>query len=110
MKQKLLILLLTAMLAPWAAQAQTTVVEIGDGTSTQYTLPVNMYYKHSLTQQIYTAEEIGMAGTISSIAFEYTYSNSFSMEGVQMYMMNVDKESFESNTDMVALDDATLVF
>ncbi len=93
------------------ARAQTTV-EIGNpqSTTTEHRFPVCMYYNHSLTQQIYTADEIGMAGTISSIAFEYTYSNSFSMEGVQMYMMNVDKESFESNTDIVALDDATKVW
>ena len=47
------------------ARAQETV-EIGDSesTTTNYTLPVNMYYHYSLTQQIYTAEEIGMAGTI----------------------------------------------
>ena len=103
--------LLLALVVPWAAVAQTTV-EIGnpESTTTQYTLPVNMYYNYSLTQQIYTADEIGMAGTINSIAFEYTNSASFSMNAVQVYMMNVDKANFESNTDMVALGDATLVW
>ena len=92
--------------------AKAEVVEIGnpEATTTQYTVPVNMYYNYSLTQQIYTACEIGTAGTINSIAFDYTNSASFSMEGVQVYMKLTDKSVFESNTDMVALDDATLVW
>ena len=110
-KKSLLLTLLLAILAPWAAQAQTTV-EIGDGTSTStyYYYPINMFYHYSLTQQIYTADEIGMAGTISSIAFDYAYTSEFSMEGVKMYMMNVDKETFESNTDMVQLSESDLVW
>lgn len=51
-----------------------------------------------------------MAGYISSIAFEYIVNESFSMEGVQVYMKNVSKSYFESNTDMVSLDGATKVF
>ena len=87
-------------------------VMIGDATSTttEYYLPVNMFYNYSLTQQIYTAEEIGMAGTINSIAFDYAYTNSFTMNNVQVYMMNVDKSSFESTTDMVSLANAELVW
>ena len=103
----LLLALFTSVTGAWANE-----VEIGnpESTNTQYTLPVNMLYNYSLTQQIYTADEIGMAGTITSIAFDYTYSSSFSMEGIQIYMMNVNKESFESNTDMVALGTATKVW
>ena len=89
-----------------------TPVMIGSpaSTTTQYTLPVNMYYNYSLTQQIFTAEEIGTAGTINFIAFDYTYSNSFSMENVQVYMKNVNKETFESNTDMVAISSSDKVW
>ena len=110
-KTSLLLLLLMALMAPWAANAQETV-EIGDATSTsaQYSLPVNMYYNYSLTQQIYTAEEIGMEGTINSIAFEYTPDISFTMNNVQVYMMNVDKASFESTTDMVQISASDLVW
>ena len=63
-----------------------------------------------MSQQIYTSDEIGMAGYISSIAFEYIVNESFSMEGVQVYMKNVSKSYFESNTDMVSLEGATKVF
>ena len=92
------------------AVAQSTEVTIGDGTSTGYYLPANMYYNYSLTQQIYTADEIGMAGTISAISFDYSNSSSFTMSGIKVFMMNTDKSSFASSTDMVAITGATLVY
>ena len=92
--------------------ARAEVVEIGDAssTNTQYYIPFNLYYNYSLSQQIYPACEIGTAGTINSIAFEYTYSSAFSMEDVQVYMMLTDKDNFETTTDMVPLTNATLVY
>ena len=60
------------------------IVEIGDGTSAYYHYPVNMYFNYSFTEQIYTAEEIGTAGTINSISFDYAYSSAFSMPNVTM--------------------------
>ena len=104
------LILLMALFVSWAASAQTTVT-IGTSTSSSgYYLPVNMFYHYSLTQQIYTAGEIGYAGTINSIAFQYAYSSSFSMSGTKVYMKHVSKSSFDSTTDMVDLSDATLVF
>ena len=88
------------------------IVTIGDEASnyTHYTLPVNMYYNYSLTQQIYTTEEIGTTGAITSIAFDYTNTLPFTTEGMKVYMKNVDKTTFDSDTDMVDLSDATLVY
>ena len=88
------------------------IVTIGDEASnyTHYTLPVNMYYNYSLTQQIYTAEEIGTTGAITSIAFDYINTLPFTTEGMKVYMKNVDKTTFDSDTDMVDLSDATLVY
>ena len=103
--------LLALLSVPWVAQGQT-LVTIGDETSTttEYTLPVNMFYHYSLTQQIYTASEIGMAGLITSIAFDYTYGTSFSMSGVQVYMKNVSKTGFTSTTDMEPVSASDLVW
>ena len=88
------------------------IVTIGDETSinTDYTLPVNMDYNYSLSQQIYTAEEIGTSGAITSIAFDYVNTLPFTTEGMKVYMKNVDKTTFDSDTDMVDLSDATLVY
>jgi|GEM_PF-2888326 len=112
MKRKtLLLFLLLALLAPWSAKAQQYVT-IGDSQSPFSTglFPVATGWYYSLSQQIYTSDEIGMAGYISSIAFEYIVNESFSIESVQVYMKNVSKSYFESNTDMVSLDGATKVF
>ena len=82
-------------------------VEIGDPESSrsEYHLPVNMFYESSLTQQIFTAEEIGAAGTINSLSFEYLHTSSFSLDGIQVYMKTVDdKATFNSNTDMVSVN------
>lgn len=48
------------------------MVCIGSGTSTNGYLPTYTYYNYSLTQQIYTAEEIGGSGAIMSIDFYST--------------------------------------
>ena len=113
MKKLLFILIVLAVLVPWAANAQTTVT-IGDSTGSQFTLPVNMFYNYSLTQQLYTAEEIteagGGAGTITSISFYYNYTDAFTMDGVRIYMLNVDRESFASSTDMEVVTENDLVF
>ena len=108
-KKSLLLTLLLAILAPWAAQAQETV-EIGTdgGTNNSTYLPGYNYYKYSLTQQIYTADEIGMAGTINSIAFKNT--GAVKTRTYNMYMLLTDKETFESDTDWVAMSDGDLVF
>ena len=81
-------------------------VEIGDPESSEsvYGLPVDMFYRSSLTQQIFTAEEIGTAGTINSLSFEHLYSQPFSLDGIQIYMKTVgNKSSFSSDTDMVSV-------
>ena len=82
---------------------------IGYGNSaTNNFLPSHSYYNYALTQQIYTADEIGSAGTIHSIAFynggaEKTRTYDF-------YLVATDKVSFSSNTDWVAVTDADKVF
>jgi hypothetical protein len=108
-KKLSIFMLLMALFAPWAANAQETVT-IGDGTSSNPTLPVHMVYAYSLTQQIFTADEIGMAGSITSIAFYHNPTSSLTMEDIQVYMMQVDKSVFASQTDIVPLTNATKIF
>ena len=83
-------------------------VEIGESVTTSNYLPSYSWYKQALSQQIYTAAEIGMAGTISFIAFynegaERTRSYDF-------YLKTTEKESFSSNTDWIAVAESDLVF
>ena len=89
--------------------ARATEVEIGDGgTSSNQYLPGYNFYNYSYTQQIYTADEIGMAGTINSIAFKNTGAEKTRTYNV--YMTLTDKETFSSNTDWVAISENDLVF
>lgn len=102
-----------AMLA--LAMGQTTKayeVEIGDEwtANTDCTFPVNTYFNYSLTQQIYTAGEIGVAGSITAISFKYAHTEPFYMEDVQIYMKHVSKGAFESDRDMVPVGSTDLVF
>ena len=83
-------------------------VEIGEATTTHNYLPSYNYYNYSLTQQIYTAAEIGTAGTINSIAFynggeEKTRTYEF-------YLKHTTKSSFSSKTDWVTVSASDKVF
>ena len=80
--------------------ARADVVEIGDGGTTNNTyLPGYNYYNYSYTQQIYTAEEIGTAGTINSIAFKNTGAEK--SRTYNIYFKLTEKASFSGGTDWV---------
>ena len=106
-------------LSDWSRTCQfkpteTQTVTIGDGTTSTAYYPISTYYNYSLTQQIYTADEIeaagGSAGTINSISFKYAYTGHLSMSGVKLYMLNTNKTAFSRDLDMVAITDANKVW
>ena len=106
MKRKsLLFLLLFALMAPWAAQAQE-IVTIGDGTTNNYNTPIGTYYNYSITEQLYTAAEIGMAGAISSISFNYAGTSAKDFT-ITVYMKNVEATDLSTG---ISLADAEIVF
>jgi hypothetical protein len=102
-KKSLLFLLLMAMFAPWAANAQTTV-EIGDGTSAGYYNPIGTYYNYSITEQLYTADEIGMSGSISSVSFYWAFNEEKNFN-ITMYMANVDAENLSTGISLAEADE-----
>ena len=82
--------------------------EIGTGETTNNYLPSYSYYNYVMTQQIYTPEEIGTAGTISCIAF---YN-----EGAErtrtydLYLATTEKSSFSDNADWITMTESDKVF
>jgi hypothetical protein len=78
----------------------TSKLVIGSGTSTSSYLPTNNYYRYSLTQQIYTAEEIGQEGLIKSIDF-YKNATTGMKRKLDIYMVNTEKTSFSSDSDWI---------
>lgn len=85
-----------------------SVVTIGNGTYYTPVLPFSSSVDYSLTQQIYTAEEIGMAGTITTIAFRF--NQSFSLEGVLVYLKHTNKTEFANENDVVPISASDKVF
>ena len=83
-------------------------IEIGEGTTTHNYLPTYNYYKYSMTEQIYTAEEIGTAGTISSIAFYNEGAEK--TRTLDFYLKTTTKTSFSSKTDWVTVAASDKVF
>jgi len=110
MKPKLLILLLMAVFAPWAANAQS--VTIGEGTSTSQYLPGNSYYNYAISQQIYTADEINASGNITSIAFYNAGAGTADNNArkFDIYMAHTTKTEFEGTSDWIALTDNDIVY
>ena len=83
-------------------------IEIGDFSANNQYIPSYNYYNYSLTQQIYTADEIGAAGTINWIAFynegaEKTRTYDF-------YLKATEKTSFSSNADWITVAASDKVF
>lgn len=79
--------------------------------SSNYALPLNNYYNYSYTQQIYTAEELGLPGTITSISYNYDYSLSNSSKSdVKIYMAHTPRGSFSSASDFIPVTQLTLVY
>ena len=105
-------MLLTVLFTVFAPITPAWAVEvtIGNGSYGSRILPFNTWFKYSLTQQIYTAEEIGVAGTINSIAFDYLRMQDFSVSGFKVYMKHITKPSFSSSYEMVAISDNDKVF
>ena len=107
-----LLLLITLLLFTFLGGARADEVTIGsleDAANNSY-LPMNTLYKYSYTQQIYTAEEIGMAGTINSITvWLYGNANLYEMP-FDIYMLEVDKAAFENKTDWVSVTAANIVY
>ena len=82
--------------------------------SSPHTVPVNTYYYNSVSQQIYTKEELNITSlpaTLDSISFRICGTDNSGMRmPVKIYMRNVEKDYFESDYDWVILEDADLVY
>ena len=83
---------------------------IGDGSAnlTNEWVPSYSYYKYSLTQQIYTADEIGEEGSISSLSF--FNGGETKTRNFDIYLVPTSKMRFENNQDWISTTDDDRVF
>lgn len=84
-------------------------VNIGQRESTSTDHPLNLYYKYGSSQNIYSAEEIGIPrGRISNILTSYSCYSDLTNAAVKIYLSNTDRVS---NADgWIPLDEYALVF
>lgn len=88
---------------------QEAEITIGSGTSANQYLPTYAYYNYSLTQQIYTAAEVGSAGTITKVAFKVSNSKS-ATRNIDLYLKHTSKTAFSSGTDWATCSNSDKVF
>ena len=86
-----------------------TVVEIGlGGNDTNSYLPTSCGNFYCLSQQIYTADEIGPAGTIYCISLKNAGNSIF--RHLSVYMVHTVKSDFSNKYDWISVSSTDLVF
>ena len=95
---------------------------IGSGNEYNNHLPLHLYYKYSISQQIYTAEELGLTGDIVSIDYYCRFRGSVSPDDwhnwagrqLDIYMVHTDKSRFINDAtakkDWIPVTTEDLVF
>ena len=90
--------------APAPTPGGIVEVTIGDPTSTDVSsyIPGYTLYEYAISQQIYTADEIGVAGTIETLTM-WLKNNSSYARNINVYMTEVEATEFASTTDWVSM-------
>ena len=91
------------------AQGGGEIVEIGQATTTTTLSPIYTPKNYSFTQQLYTADEIGTDGTITSIAFHWAFNGSKTF-GIDVYMKHTERTYFETSNDRIPLSASDKVY
>ncbi|MBE6343861.1 MAG: hypothetical protein E7065_10810, partial [Lentimicrobiaceae bacterium] len=93
--------------------AQTVDLVIGEeGTTSNANVPFYTYYNYSISQQIYTADEMWnlSESTISTIGFKQ-FDSSVRTRNIAIYLLNTDRTSFTYyGSDWEPVTEADLVF
>ena len=84
-------------------------LELGQDEGNHDYLPSYSFYEYALSQQIYTAEEIGSSCTITSISF-FNKANTDRTRSYDLYLKHTDKSSFSSKTDWISASASDKVF
>ncbi|MDR1878622.1 MAG: hypothetical protein LBQ64_03540, partial [Bacteroidales bacterium] len=69
-------------------------VIVGTGTTNNYYTPINLWYQYSWTRQLYLGSELipgAMGGIISKLAWDYNYTNAWTVTKQTCYFRAVDE-------------------
>ena len=86
----------------------TVKTVIGAGTNTSSSLPTHTFYNYSISQQIYTVDELGTAATIKSIDFYNTGSSV--TRNLDIYIVSSNRSRFGGSSDWENVSEGDLVF
>ena len=84
-------------------------VTIGSGTSNSSNVPTYIAQRHSISQQIYTSDEVGSAGTITAVAFKVSNSKTATRD-IDVYLSHTTKNTFLSTSDWITQSTSNRVF
>ena len=88
----------------------TTKLLVGSGDGTSRFLPFSNWYHYGLTQQIYTAKELGnKAGSIMALDFFRTDDNECN-NTIEIYLVKTDKTRFVNRTDWISVTEEDKVY
>ena len=107
MKKKSLLSLLFLLMFFGIAKAET--IQVGSGTASGPGMPIYSNWKYGLTQQIYTSEEIGKTGTITSIAFK-AVQDMGQAQIFDIYLVKTNKSTFDDAQDYISASESDKVF
>jgi hypothetical protein len=83
---------------------------VGTGTVTSYIIPSNLYWRHTYSQQIFDAADIGAPGLITEIALQYFYATPLTRPSETIYLGNTTTSTFANATDWVPFSQLQQVF
>ena len=106
--KKLLLILVMMVMAPSIMKADEIIV--GTATDNKNVAPFVNSYPNSWLEMVYTAEEIGQACTIGSIAFQYELGPTLETNDLRIYLAETEKSSFENKSDWTPESELTLVY
>lgn len=84
-------------------------ITVGNGGSTTTVLPFTTSYAYSISQQIYTFEDVEQTGNITGIAFQYK-SGASGTRSIDVYMKHSDKETFATATSWESMTNEYKVY
>lgn len=89
------------------AGAGIVAVPVGDGTTSDYYYPFNFWYKNSIAETIYLAEEINIGGLLTTISYYNTFTSNLSNKPIKIWVGETTQTDL---TDYIPASQLTEVF